>query len=50
MVKSKFELVEQLVPQNKEINGEIDVLIGADFYWSLMTDDIIRLDDRLGCD
>ena len=47
MVKSKFELVEQLVPQNKEINGEIDVLIGADFYWSLMTDDIIRLDDRL---
>ena len=46
-VKSKFELVKQLVPQNKEINGEIDVLIGADFSWSLMTDDIIRLDDRL---
>ena len=41
VMKSKFELVEQLVPQNKEINGEIDVLIGADFYWSLMTNDII---------
>ena len=47
VVKSKFELVEQIVLQHMEINGEIDVLIRADFYWPLVTDDIIRLDHRL---
>ena len=26
---------------------EIDVMIGADYYWSMMSEDIIRLNERL---
>ena len=29
------------------IDGEIDILIGSDFYWSLVTEDVVRLTENL---
>ena len=47
--KMKFEHIElkDILPEDEEIDGEIDILIGADYYWSLVTEDIIRLKDNL---
>ena len=50
LIKAKFEEFGHLFPSNErpEMNdGIIDILIGADYYWKLVTEDIIRLDDRL---
>ena len=35
------------LPSDEIINGNIDILIGADYYWSLITEDVIRLQDNL---
>ena len=50
LVKEKFNEFKAVLPVNEcgEMNdGMIDILIGADYYWSLMTEDIVRLDERL---
>ena len=50
LVKEKFNEFKAVLPVNEcgEMNdGTIDILIGADYYWSLMTEDIVRLDERL---
>ena len=35
------------MPASKMCDGEIDVLIGADYYRTLMTEDMIRLNEKL---
>ena len=39
--------LRNFLPEDEEIDGEIDVLIGADFYWSLISEEIIRLEENL---
>ena len=46
-MKSKFEFIERLIPASKMCDGEIDVLIGADYYWTLMAEDMKRLNEKL---
>ena len=48
MVKSQFKQLEELIPNDVVSDGgEIDILVGADYYWSLVTEDIIRLNKKL---
>ena len=48
MVKSQFKQLEELIPNDVvSDDGEIDILVGADYYWSLVTEDIIRLNMKL---
>ena len=46
-MKAKFEFIERLIAASKVCDGEIDVLIDADYYWTLMTEDMIRLNEKL---
>ena len=39
--------LRNFIPEDEEIEGEIDILIGADFYWSLVSDEVIRLERNL---
>ena len=49
LVALQFEIVRHLIPLNstRSSSEEIEVLIGADYYWSMMGEDIIRLNERL---
>ena len=42
-----MELAELIPNDVLSDDGEIYILVGADYYWSLVTDDIIRLDEKL---
>ena len=48
VVISQFEQLSDFITSDTISNdGKIDVLVGGDYYWSLITDDIIRLNERL---
>ena len=48
MLLSQFEQLSDLITSDTISNdGKLDILEGVGYYWSLITDDIIRLNERL---
>ena len=45
-LKERFHLDEYL-PESQIITGEIDILVGGDFYWSIVSRDTIDLTENL---
>ena len=45
-LKDRFHL-EEYIPESQIITGEIDILVGGDFYWSLVSRDTIDLTENL---